>query len=147
MQLDAEHRGKLLVENDFDALYVHRITCFRNLQKLDKNFDRKKEKILWPIFECKNGVSIMNGQGRSKEGRVKFGYNRNVFKSIPSVEDVNRLSAQKSKTGKQQREQDTESEPDSEDEWRNEDFFESSVFWRHQNKKRAAQLLNKASDQ
>ena len=100
MQLNSEHRRKLMIENDFDALYVHRLTCFRNMQKLDKNFDRRKEKIIWPIFDCKAGTSIMSGQGRSKGGRIKFGYNRDVFKSIPSVEMVNKLNPIKPKTGK-----------------------------------------------
>lgn len=143
--LKRDYEKKLFVENNFDELYVSRLMAFRNLQAMDRNFDRKKEKIIWPIFECKRGVPIIKGQGRSKQGRQLFGYNRKVFKNIPSVERVNSLTVQEGREGtimKNQRQQDSESELDSEDEWQNQDFFESSIFWKHQNQKKASALKN-----
>lgn len=41
----------LMQQNKNDEGHVERMMYFRNLQLLDKNFDRKKEKVLWPIFE------------------------------------------------------------------------------------------------
>jgi hypothetical protein len=35
--------------NDQD--HIRRLHYFRNFQKQDKNFDKKKEKIIWPVFE------------------------------------------------------------------------------------------------
>lgn len=45
---------KVLQENQNDESFIERLQYFRNMQVRDKNFDKKKEKILWPIFEFKN---------------------------------------------------------------------------------------------
>lgn len=39
--------------------------------------------------------------------------------------------------------QDSESDMDSEDEWQNQDFFESSVFWNHEQRNKKAPFLSK----
>lgn len=45
------NRTEHLDRNQNDILYAQRQRYFRNLQKLDKNFNTKKEKVLWPLFE------------------------------------------------------------------------------------------------
>ena len=44
---------KINKDNDYDRIHIDQLLSFRNLQLQDKNFDRKKEKVLWPIFEFK----------------------------------------------------------------------------------------------
>ena len=46
-------------KNDHD--HVRRLHYFRNLQRMDKNFDKRKEKILWPIAEVKHGEESQEG--------------------------------------------------------------------------------------
>ena len=49
VQRDADNVEK----NEGDELFAQRALGFRNLQRLDKNFMKRKEKILWPLFEFK----------------------------------------------------------------------------------------------
>lgn len=39
---------------DSSKLFTKRALGFRNLQRLDKDFNKRKEKVLWPLFETKN---------------------------------------------------------------------------------------------
>ena len=41
---------KALQENDNNELLVKRIFQWRNLQALDKTLDKKKQKVLWPLY-------------------------------------------------------------------------------------------------
>ena len=43
----------LMQQNHNDERHIERMLYFRNLQLMDRNFDRKKEKVLWPIFELR----------------------------------------------------------------------------------------------
>lgn len=45
-----------LEKNDYDQLYVDRMLTFRNLQVKDQNFNKKKEKVLWPLLEFKSST-------------------------------------------------------------------------------------------
>ena len=91
--------------------------------------------MLWPIFECKKGQALISGIGKNRQGKPKFGYNREVFKNINSVQSINFMTPQQSLRDKSflnPKNVDSESDMDSEDEWQNQDFFESSVFWNHE---------------
>ena len=41
----------MLQDNNNDELYVERMRQWRNLQKIDINFSKKKQKIVWPLFD------------------------------------------------------------------------------------------------
>jgi len=45
---------QIMRDHGSDSLLVSRVLNFRNLQVLDRNFDKKKQKILWPLFEFRN---------------------------------------------------------------------------------------------
>ena len=123
---------QVIHDSNFDVLFVKRQQDWRNLQLLDKNFDKKKEKILWPIHEFrKTGPSIAQQQGSPASDKKKFGYNKKRLKALPSVHQVNDVNPLAPMT-KNKREQESEDDFDSEDEWLNADFFESSIFWNHE---------------
>jgi hypothetical protein len=42
---------KYIEENQNNTKFVNRFTDFRNLQNLDPNFLKRKEKVLWPILD------------------------------------------------------------------------------------------------
>lgn len=42
---------KLLGENEGDLALIKRVQHWRNLQVLDKKFDKKKQKVLWPLYD------------------------------------------------------------------------------------------------
>lgn len=45
------------IDNDNDDFYIDRINYFRNLQVKDKKFDKKKERIIWPIFSMQENLT------------------------------------------------------------------------------------------
>ena len=47
------HDEATLEKNEGNELFVQRALGFRNLQRLDKNFQKRKEKVMWPLFEFK----------------------------------------------------------------------------------------------
>lgn len=61
-----------------------------------------------------------------------MGFNNQKFKNLESVHEINKLVATKPQghlkkmwyTGESD-----DDDKDSEDEWKNKDFFESSIFW------------------
>lgn len=52
------------------------------------------------------------------------------------MQQINNMSVTYGLDEQQQHRVDSSSENDSEDEWKNQDFFESSVYWNHQQKKK-----------
>ena len=48
----------LLKQNGMDVLFTQRLTDFRNLQTLDPTFQKRKEKLLWPIYEFNHSVGL-----------------------------------------------------------------------------------------
>ncbi len=64
-----------------------------------------------------------------------MGFNEIKFKNLESVKEVNKLKPFKPKGHLKKLWYSGESDDDdkdSEDEWKNKDFFESSIFWQHQ---------------
>lgn len=63
-----------------------------------------------------------------------MGFNEIKFKNLESVKEVNNLKPFKPKGHLKKlwySGESDEDDKDSEDEWKNKDFFESSIFWQH----------------
>jgi hypothetical protein len=57
-----------LLRNEEDTLYTQRQRNFRNLQRIDKNFNARKEKVLWPLFEFnKNQMNLEQMKDEKKK--------------------------------------------------------------------------------
>ena len=73
--------------------------------------------------------------------RNKLGFNQKLFKNLESVKTVNQMAPvlplSSERNGKRH---EFEDERDSDDEWLNQDFFESSYIWQHQNRKGAGSV-------
>jgi hypothetical protein len=68
--------------NENDHGFLSRLRNFRNLQKLDPNFLKQKERLLWPLYEFKQKPSLgamknqqpttINDQGAAAESEAKI---------------------------------------------------------------------------
>ena len=72
--------------------------------------------------------------------KSKVGFNPKMYKSLESVQKVNSMQPVLSMNDKAQKKIEPEDDNDSEDEWMNQDFFESSVFWQHEQQMRKGTL-------
>ena len=79
--------------------------------------------VVWPLFS--HPRETMGGVPSKK----KVGSNNKLYKSLESVTKINSMQPVLSMSDKFQKKVELEDEQDSEDEWMNQDFFESSVFW------------------
>ena len=75
--------------NEYDELYAMRQRHFRNLQRMDKNFMTRKEKVLWPLFDINRNQMTLeqlkdkkkkNAQPKSQSQNLRTGKNPKMFK-------------------------------------------------------------------
>lgn len=71
-----------MTENKWDELHVSRMQHWRNLQIQDRNFDRQKQTVLWPLFEHRR-------EAKAGAPARKMGYNHKLYKSLESVTKIN----------------------------------------------------------
>lgn len=103
----AKHRQLLEANND-DEKFVKRMLQWRNMQLLDRNFDKKKQRILWPLYQAQHfnrflepgsaSAAPANDDARGEFGerqpakknrKMKLGFNYELFKSLESVKRIN----------------------------------------------------------
>ena len=77
-------------------------------------------------------MMIKGSESNEPPPRKKIGFNKKLYNNIDSVRLVDDLVPVLSRNEKAHRKVESESDKDSEDEWKNADFFESSIFWRHE---------------
>jgi len=130
----------VLKQNDKDQVYVLRLLYWRNLQIQDNEFDRKKQKVVWPLYTFENeGRKTPNMavhfEKPGEPKKIKYGFNQQKFKQMDSVKKVNEMAPlfnlSPGKRKKKNINDKFAAETDSEDEWQKKDFFEESVFWQH----------------
>ena len=116
---------QVLLDNSNDKLYVERMRHWRNLQKIDINFGKKKQKVVWPLFDFnqRQGMMIKNSESQEPAPRRKLGFNKKLYNNISSVRNVEALEPVLSLNEKAHRKIESESDKDSEDEWKNADYF------------------------
>ena len=130
-------KDALLDENGGDQFFVKRMTDFRNLQVLDKNFVNMKEKALQPVFEFKKPF---RGQLESHRKSTRSPENRKQEKiphCLESMKRVKRLvpliSGNKDLLKKVESNDsidDKAESGDSDDEFKKaKDFFEQMPYW------------------
>lgn len=93
---------KLIGENDHNEFLVNRVHHWRNLQILDKSFDNKKQKVLWPLYdEARDGPDAYIAEDRNKTRssgkQEKVGFNSRLFNGLNSVKKVHQLSPVRTK--------------------------------------------------
>ena len=89
--------------------------------------------------------NIKGSESKSNEPqpRKKLGFNKTFYANITSVRNIDDLEPVLSLNEKAHRKIESESDKDSEDEWKNADFFESSIFWRHEQEMRKGTISMK----
>ena len=149
----------VLEKNEGDRLYVDRLQNFRNMQTLDPNFNKRKEKIFWPVYEVsKMGFKVKSSKPTSPngaEGRIaasspnKTGKLYNRLNSVIRVKELKSLTIQnrngvKEWNGNSTEREDHDGESEEDDKY-NQDVFESMVYWQiEQNRKKGSKSLAEA---
>lgn len=141
-------------------MHLKRYLNTRNLQHLDQNYLKLKEKILWPLFEFqKKDDPAKTGSRSSNRKRVfmtsdanKTGRVPRTFKKLPSVKKVkNRRPLYKGDPNDMQNADATSQKSDSDDEEldseeekeRNKPFFETMEYWKFKQEARESVLKGK----
>jgi Ca2+-binding EF-hand superfamily protein len=143
-----------LAANADDELFLKRYLNTRNLQHLDRNYLKLKEKILWPLYEFQKPGAIDNKSTRrgvgGKKAPMTSDANRTgrvprLFKKLQSVKEVkNRRPLLKGHphgahicNGSDRGSEDDDEELDSEEEKeRNKPFFETMEYWKFKQEQR-----------
>ena len=103
------------------------------MQLADVNFDKKKQKVLWPLYARKEVKSnelpdFLTSEAAQIRKNRKIGFEYSKFKGLESVSGINRRRVIQSKGVMRDREQ-SETESNSDDEWKKAPFFENSEYW------------------
>lgn len=146
----------MLEKNGGDQSYVNRLQNFRNLQTLDPNFNKRKEKLFWPVYEVsKMGFQVQSSKPSSPsgaEGRAaaplpnRTGKLYNRLNSVTRVKELKSLTIQNRNGVKEWQGSPTEREDydgeSEEDEKYNQDVFESMIYWQiEQSRKKGSKSL------
>ena len=98
----------VLEKNGGDKLFTQRVNHFRNLQVNDPEFNKKKEKMFWPLYTFKTSVSNMQSVGsrgskksmtsgppeppeNSTKAKKREGKNTKLFNKLESVQAIKKL--------------------------------------------------------
>ena len=88
-------------------------------------------------------MMIQGSESCEPQPRKKLGFNQKLYNNIDSVRRIDDLAPVLSQNEKAHRKIESESDKDSEDEWKNADFFESSIFWKHEQEMRKGTISMK----
>ena len=146
----------VLEKNEGDQLYVNRLQNFRNMQTLDPHFNKRKEKIFWPVYEVsKMGFKVKSSKptsptnasdGTAAAPLPRTGKLYNRLNSVLRVKELKSLTIQnrngvKEWNGNSTEREDHDGESEEDDKY-NQDVFESMVYWQiEQDRKKGSKSL------
>ena len=141
-------------------VYLDRVHHFRNMQALDPNFMRQKERVLWPLYTFKKNVGFGDPVELEdpEQALKKIGKNAKLFHGLKSVQDIKSLQPLKNgkrdavmplKGPKKNRSEILSEEGGTdEEEDAKKDFFESMVYWQQeQERKKGTKKLAEAQEE
>jgi hypothetical protein len=86
---------KTFERNDGDQSYIDRVKHFRNLQVLDNNYLKQKERVLWPLYTFKRNAGFSQKEDTELAAK-RFGKNSRLFHKLQSVQAIKNLQPLKS---------------------------------------------------
>lgn len=92
-------KEKMAAANQGNQRFVDRLQDFRNLQNIDPNFIKRKEKVLWPIFDFnlqRNPSKSSTLLNKNQFDSTNKNYYRRLYNSkIDSLESVRKIKESK----------------------------------------------------